>query len=105
MSGLSPCRPDVLKNYRTIELIAKGGFGAVYLAEHQLTKAQVAIKLMLPNSPASSAKINMFMREIACLRNLDRPNIVQFIEVGYSEDIFFLVMEYCNGGTLDDLIT
>jgi eukaryotic-like serine/threonine-protein kinase len=102
-----------LKDYRMIKLIAAGGFGAVYLAEHQSTGVQVAIKLMLPNTPASTAKINMFLREIACLRALNHPNIVKFIDVGYSsapltagsEDVFFLVMEYCNGGTLEDLLS
>jgi eukaryotic-like serine/threonine-protein kinase len=94
----------VLTDYRMIELIAAGGFGAVYLAEHLTTRAQVAIKLMLPHSPASTAKINMFMREITCLRALNHPNVVKFIDVGYSEDVFFLVMEYCNSGTLEDLL-
>jgi eukaryotic-like serine/threonine-protein kinase len=93
-----------LSNYKIIQSIAQGSFGAVYLAEQEQTRQQVAIKLMLPHAAASTLKINMFLREIACLRALNHPNVVKFIEVGYSEDVFFLVMEYCNGGTLEDLV-
>ena len=101
-----------LSDYKIIREIAQGSFGAVYLAEQEQTRQQVAIKLMLPHVAASKLKINMFLREIACLRALNHPNVVKFIEVGYSstpltagsEDVFFLVMEYCNGGTLEDLV-
>ncbi len=92
----------VLSGYKILSLIDRGGFGAVYLAEHEQTQAQVAIKLMLPHAASSKTKINMFLREIAYLRALDHPNVVEFIDIGYSEDVFFLVMEYCNGGTVDD---
>jgi pSer/pThr/pTyr-binding forkhead associated (FHA) protein len=93
-----------LQNYRIIHAIAQGGFGAVYLAEGEQTRQQVAIKLMLPHAAASPAKISMFLREISCLRALNHPQVVKFIDVGFSQDVFFLVMEYCNGGTVEDLL-
>jgi serine/threonine protein kinase len=93
-----------LQSYRILRPISRGGFGAVYLAEGEQTRQQVAIKLMLPHVAASPGKIHLFLREISCLRALNHPQVVKFIDVGFSQNIFFLVMEYCNGGTVDDLL-
>jgi eukaryotic-like serine/threonine-protein kinase len=102
-NGKDDVNLPALSSYKILNLIDRGGFGAVYLAEHEETQQQVAIKLMLPHAAASQVKINLFLREIACLKALNHPNVVKFIDVGYSEDVFFLVMEYCNGGTVDKL--
>ena len=102
-NGAEDVNLPALSSYKILGLIDRGGFGAVYLAEHEVTGERVAIKLMLPHAAASKVKINLFLREIACLKALNHPNVVKFIDVGYSEDVFFLVMEYCNSGTVDDL--
>jgi hypothetical protein len=93
-----------IRNYQIIGQLGVGGFGAVYLAEDRTTRTQVAIKIMLPDGAASSAKVQMFLREINCLKALNHPNIVRFIDMGYSSDTFFVVMEYCDGGTVQDFV-
>jgi calcium-dependent protein kinase len=43
-------------------------------------------------------------RELDCLRSLDHPNIVKFYEIYQDRKYFHIVMEYCSGGDLLDLL-
>lgn len=42
--------------------------------------------------------------EINLLRKLDHPNIVKFIDAKKTKDFMYLIMEFCNEGTIEDLI-
>jgi serine/threonine protein kinase len=44
-----------------------------------------------------------FLREVANTRNLDHPNVVRLYDSGSHKGVFFYTMEYCDGGSLEDL--
>ncbi|MBE9234266.1 protein kinase [Cuspidothrix issatschenkoi LEGE 03284] len=93
-----------LLNYQIIKSIGKGGFGEVYLAQHSQTGKFVALKVMLPEIAEDDQSVQMFLREIENLKALKHQNVVKFFDYGYAENLFFLVMEYYEGGNVDNLM-
>ncbi|RQM17010.1 hypothetical protein DD237_002067 [Peronospora effusa] len=84
-------------------LIAKGGYGAVYLATFQNEK--VVTKQLLPERARDKRCLSSFMDEIRLCSILDHPKIVHFIGVTWSSlfDIS-LVMEYMPHGDLSSML-
>jgi len=44
------------------------------------------------------------LMEINLLRKLDHPNIVKFIDAKKTKDYMYLITEFCNEGTIEDLV-
>jgi serine/threonine-protein kinase len=84
--------------------LGRGGMGVVYLAQRELSREQVALKVMLPPVVADERATKMFLREMKYSRLLRHPNIVRVLDSGCSEGVFFLVLEYCDGGSVLDLV-
>lgn len=93
-----------IRGYEIIKLLGKGGFGEVYLAQHNQSGKRVALKMMLPAVVQSDRAVQMFLRETENTKALQHPNVVQLMNYGYSENIFFFTMEYCEGGSVFDLM-
>jgi serine/threonine protein kinase len=93
-----------IKNYKILRELGRGGFSIVYLAQHKQTGEQVALKVMLPQAAANQRAINWFMREIDNTKALRHPNVIQLKDSGNAEGVFFFTMEYCNGGSIADLM-
>lgn len=93
-----------IDRYRLEKKIAEGGMGEVYLARHQMLRRPTAIKLLRPDktSPDTLAR---FEREVQLTSRLTHPNTIVIYDYGHTpEGIFYYVMEYLNGITLDRLI-
>ncbi|MGI2908087.1 protein kinase domain-containing protein [Tolypothrix sp. VBCCA 56010] len=93
-----------IRGYEIIKLLGKGGFGEVYLAQRNQTGNFIALKVMLPAVAANDWAVQMFMRETENTKALRHTNVVKLIDYGYSENIFFFTMEYCEGGTVADFM-
>src|SRR5262249_37801428 len=89
--------------YKVLELIAKGRMAGVYKAVHESGQV-VAIKVL----PASKAKdpdvLARFQREGRLLTQLDHPNIVRAFQIGEADGKHYLVLEYLDGDTLEDVL-
>uniref|UniRef100_A0A0N4ZVM0 non-specific serine/threonine protein kinase n=1 Tax=Parastrongyloides trichosuri TaxID=131310 RepID=A0A0N4ZVM0_PARTI len=91
------------KNYRTIKLLATGGFGQVFLVENDSSK--YAIKHMESNS---LYEVNRIKKEIELHKSCDHPNILKVLD--YKIDVtiagdagtFLMLMPYIKSGTLQD---
>ncbi|MEG4343632.1 protein kinase [Microcoleus sp. A003_D6] len=94
----------VLGDYVLRKELGKGGFSLVYLAEHKRTKEQIALKVMLPKVAANQRAVNWFLREVENMKYLKHPNVVSLKESGYADETFFFTMEFCNGGSVVDLM-
>ncbi|MEA5623171.1 protein kinase domain-containing protein [Nostoc sp. UHCC 0251] len=93
-----------IRDFNIIKLLGKGGFGEVYLAQHNQTGNFVALKVMLPAVATYDWAIQMFMRETENTKVLRHPNVVKLLDYGYSQNIFFFTIEYCEAGTVADLM-
>lgn len=86
-----------------LELIGKGGMGAVYKARQPALDRLVALK-MLPSQGASGASFaERFNREARALARLSHPNIVAVHEFGLVDGLHFFIMEFVDGVNLRQL--
>ncbi|MEA5510034.1 serine/threonine-protein kinase [Crocosphaera sp. UHCC 0190] len=86
-------------NYRILGKIGQGQFGQVYFALRRHRGDFVALKNLGPGFPT-----NRFLREFAYLVSLRHPNIVACQAIEYHAKGRYLVMDYCEGGTLRNLM-
>jgi serine/threonine-protein kinase len=93
-----------IQGYTVVRELGRGGMGAVYLARHDATGEQVALKVMLPQVAADARARDMFLRETENTKALKHPNIVLLRDSGCSDGTFFLTLEFCDGGSADKLM-
>lgn len=86
--------------YRILGLVGQGQFGRVFCAIHRQTGRLVALK-ELEHQRFSTHK---FLRELRFLLSLQHPNIVSCQALEHTQTGRYLVMDYCEGGTLRNLI-
>jgi mitogen-activated protein kinase kinase kinase len=93
-------------------LIGQGSFGSVYLALHAVTGELLAVKQVETPSPgvanAADARkksmIDALKREISLLRELQHPNIVQYLGCSSSADYLNIFLEYVPGGSVQTML-
>jgi eukaryotic-like serine/threonine-protein kinase len=90
--------------YRLLELIGAGGMGAVYLCEHTLMRRLVALKVLPVEKLEDPSNEERFYREARAVAALDHPNIVRAYDIDSYEKLHFLVMEYVDGTSLQEII-
>lgn len=98
--------PELLsiRGYKVIRKLGVGCDSEVYLLEREETGDRVALKVMLPQIATSQGNIIEFIRAAANAKALNHPHIVQLKDYGNSDGIFFLTQEYCENGSLADLM-
>ncbi len=93
-----------IAGYRNLSMLGQGGMGQVWLVEEEQTGKQMALKLMLPKAAADQNSRELFLREAYVAGQLCHRNIVRQYKCGQSGDTYFILMEYCDGGSLDAFI-
>ncbi len=94
-----------LGSYVVQDLLGRGGMGAVYLAEHLELNRKVAIKVLVPGRDEDhKLALERFLREARAAAALDHPNIVRIFDVSRHNDTPYLVMEYIEGETLQQIL-
>ena len=96
--------PSLLDDYTITRELGRGGCGAVYLATPKAGGDPVAVKLMLSRAQAEPRAIEQFKREMQVIAGLQHPNIVRFLDSSSDQGTFFFVMEFCDGGSLADVV-
>ncbi|HEY0791147.1 MAG TPA: protein phosphatase 2C domain-containing protein, partial [Chthoniobacterales bacterium] len=85
------------------EVISRSGMASIYRANDQATGNFVAVKIPHLQFESDPGTFSRFQREAEIGRKLDHPNILHFIDVpGQSRP--YIVMEYLQGRTLNDLM-
>ncbi|MDM9581046.1 MULTISPECIES: protein kinase [unclassified Nostoc] len=93
-----------ISGYNLVKLLSTSEFGEVYLAQHNQSGKFIALKVMLPAVAANDFAVQMFLRETENTKALQHPHVVQLMDCGFSQIIFFFTMEYCEGGTVWDFM-
>ncbi len=86
--------------YRIEALLGQGGMSAVYRAMDPNLRRPVAIKLIHPHLSDDPNFIGRFKEEAAAVARLRHPNIVQVHDFNQDGEIYFMVMDYLIGETL-----
>ncbi len=94
-------RGQIIGKYKILSTIGSGGFGTVYLAEDTWIDKKVALKV--PHK--QSVDFGELLREPRLLASLNHPNIVTILTAEKQENVFFIVMEFVPGETLEAIIT
>jgi WD40 repeat protein/serine/threonine protein kinase len=97
-------RGFALGGYRILERLGAGGTGTVYLAEHQVMRRRVAIKVLPADYANAPGVLERFQREAQAVAALDHPNIVRAYDFRSEGTLHFLVMEYVEGVSLQELL-
>ncbi len=99
-------RGDLLANrYRIEALIGSGGMGMVYRARDRVLGESVAVKLLRPEVLASDqAASERLHEELRVARRITHRNVVRTHDIGESEGVPFLSMEYVEGASLATVI-
>ena len=83
-----------------LELLGRGGMGAVYKARQKNLDRMVALKVIPPEAAKDPAFAERFNREARALARLNHPNIVTVYDFGQTGDLHYLLMEYVDGVNL-----
>ena len=90
--------------YELTELIGEGGMANVYRAVDVLDNRVVAVKILKTEYSESEEFQRRFRNESKAIAVLSHPNIVKIYDMGFSEKVQYIVMEYIDGITLKDYI-
>jgi serine/threonine-protein kinase len=93
-------RGQTIGKYRILSHLGSGGFGSVYLAEDTWIDKKVAIKV--PHK--QQLDFGDMVKEPRLLASMSHPNIVTMLTAEKLDDVFFMVLEYVPGETLETLI-
>jgi serine/threonine protein kinase len=89
--------------YKILERIGKGRMAGVYKAVHTLGQL-VAIKILPPSKAKDPELLGRFQREARIALRLKHPNVVRTFQAGEDDGLHFIVMEYLDGETLDEVL-
>jgi eukaryotic-like serine/threonine-protein kinase len=93
-------RGQNIGKYRILSSLGSGGFGTVYLAEDTWIDKKVALKV--PHK--QNLDFSELLKEPRLLASLSHPNIVTIMTAEKQDNVFFIVMEYVHGETLEAIV-
>lgn len=94
-----------LGKYKLLNHIGTGGMGSVYLAEHQVMRHRVAIKLLPSHLAAQTSYVERFHQEARAAAALSHPNIIRAFDVDQHESFHYLVMEFVDGSDIQQIVS
>ncbi len=90
--------------YELLELIGVGGMADIYKARDIVEDKIVAAKILKNEFAGSEDFLRRFRNESKAIALLSHPNIVKIVDVGFTDKVQFIVMEYIDGITLTEFI-
>ncbi|KAL6186741.1 hypothetical protein ACLB2K_042860 [Fragaria x ananassa] len=98
----SVTREDPTTKYELLNELGKGSYGAVYKARDLKTSEMVAIKVI--SLSQGEEGYEEICGEIEMLQQCSHPNVVRYLGSYQGEEYLWIVMEYCGGGSVADLM-
>jgi len=88
--------------YKIDELLGQGGMSAVYKATDPNLRRVVAIKMIHPHLSNNPEFVRRFEDEAAAVAQMRHPNIVQVFDFNHDGDVYYMVLEFLPGETLQE---
>ena len=90
-------------NYLLVSKLGEGQFGTVFKATHQQTNEIFAVKSILKSKINQNPKLRqLFDTEMAVMSKIKHPNILHLYEYLETTNNYYLVIDYCNNGDLEN---
>ncbi|MCS6865693.1 MAG: serine/threonine-protein kinase [Gemmataceae bacterium] len=100
--------PDItgrtLGDFQILRRIGTGGMGQVYLARQISLKREVALKLLRNDLNSDPTALARFQAEAQAVAKLNHPNIVHIHQIGESDGLRYMVLEFVEGRNLRDYL-
>ena len=90
--------------YEILELLGRGGMGAVYKAKDREVNQIVALKVIRPDLANSPAIIERFKQELILARQVTHRNVIRIYDLAEADGLKFITMEFIEGEDLRSLI-
>ncbi len=94
----------ILSHYRIVSKLGAGGMGEVYLAQDTKLDRKIALKILPADLAANQDRMRRFTQEAKAAAALNHPNIATIHEIGESDGVNFIAMEFIDGATLREKI-
>ncbi|MBI1878257.1 MAG: protein kinase, partial [Chloroflexi bacterium] len=91
--------------YKIEALLGHGGMSTVYQASDPNLRRTVAVKLIHPHLSNDPQFVRRFEQEAAAVAQLRHPNIIQVYDFNHDEGVYYIVLEYVPGETLQARLT
>ena len=101
----SSLQGTILGKYNILHPIGRGGMAQVYKGYHQQLARFVAIKVLHTNLIEEPDFLARFHREAKSVAALHHPNIVQIYDIDVHNEIYYIVMELLEGGSLKSILS
>lgn len=90
------------KRYLIDEMLGQGGMSAVYKATDPNLKRVVAVKMIHSHLSNNPDFVKRFEEEAAAVAQLRHPGIIQVYDFSQDDDIYYMVLEFVPGETIQD---
>lgn len=95
----------IIGSYEILHSIASGGMGEVFLARHNPTRREVALKVLYPQYSRDPEFVARFMREAQATVQLRHHHIVEVFDANMVDGSYYIAMENLSGGSLSAYLT
>jgi len=96
---------DILRQhqYQYVKPLGSGSYGDVYLVNSEKYNEQFAVKI-IPRRSRLSVLIDTDDQEVSALMNLCHVNVIKLYDFWIDKSLLFIVLEYCPGGSMKEVI-
>jgi len=92
------------QRYEILQILGRGGMGAVYKALDREVNRTIALKVIRPDLAGNSSIIDRFKQELVLSHQVTHRNVVRIYDLGEADGVKFITMEYIEGSDLRTLI-
>ncbi|HXJ04941.1 MAG TPA: protein kinase [Candidatus Acidoferrum sp.] len=109
-TGIAPLVDDLelgtvlAGRYKILQLLGRGGMGAVYKARDTELDRIVALKLIRPELARNPEILRRFKQELILARQVTHKNVIRIFDLGQSDGIRFITMDFVEGQDLRSLL-
>ena len=86
-----------IAHFEILDRLGEGGMGAVYKARDRRLDRDVALKVLLPETPANPDRRRRFVQEAKAASALNHPNIIHIYDIDEADGELFIAMEFVAG--------
>lgn len=90
--------------YEILQLLGRGGMGAVYKARDRELDRTVALKLIRPDLARNPEMVRRFKQELILARQVTHKNVIRIFDLGQADGIKFITMDFVEGHDLRALL-